>query len=68
MTLIPLGEITQIEANLQQAATEIQRRQQAKQVLDGVVQTVIIAARGQGRRVIAGAPLDSGRPMNSSDA
>ncbi len=44
-TLIPPGEITQIEANLQRAATEIQQRQQAKQVLDGVVQTVIIAAR-----------------------
>jgi hypothetical protein len=44
-TLISPGEITQIEANLQRAATEIQQRQQAKQVLDGVVQTVIIAAR-----------------------
>lgn len=44
-TLIPAGEITQIEANLREAATEIQQRQQAKQVLDGVVQTVITAAR-----------------------
>jgi hypothetical protein len=44
-TLIPPGEITQIETNLRQAAEEIQKRQQAKQVLDGVVQTVITAAR-----------------------
>jgi hypothetical protein len=44
-TLITPDEITQIEATLRRATAEIQQRQQAKQVLDGVVQTVITAAR-----------------------
>lgn len=44
-TLMTSGEITQIDANLRAAAAEIQQREQAKRVLDGVVQTVITAAR-----------------------
>ena len=44
-TLIPTGEITQIDANLREAAAEIQQRHQAKQVLDVVVQTIITAAK-----------------------
>jgi hypothetical protein len=44
-TLISPAEIAQIETNLRQAATEIQQRQQAKQVLDAVVQTVVTAAK-----------------------
>ena len=44
-TLIPPDQISQIETSLRQAAAEVRERQLAKQVLDGVVQTVIIAAR-----------------------
>ena len=43
--LIPAGDIGRIEVDLNKAADEIRQRQQAKQILDGVVQTVIIAAR-----------------------
>jgi hypothetical protein len=43
--LIPAPAIADIEADLNKAAREIERRKKAKAVLDTVVQTIIAAAR-----------------------
>src|SRR5215471_14577637 len=43
--LISADDLVTISANMQQAEAEIRQRQQAKQILDAVVKTVIVAAK-----------------------
>jgi uncharacterized protein YPO0396 len=43
--LISADDLVTISANIQQAEAEIRQRQQAKQILDAVVKTVIVAAQ-----------------------